>query len=209
MVKNTIFVHGLGQTPASWDKTIENISIEERPLCLNLAALVHGTEVSYTNLYTAFSEVCNEYDGKVNLCGLSLGGVLSLNYAVDHPEKVNSLILIAAQYKMPEKLLLFQNAIFRFMPEFMFAQMGFSKADFLLLCKTMRKLDFSKALNAINCPVLIVCGEKDSANRKASLELADRLAHAELCIVDGANHEINIGTPAKLAEVIQQFYMKS
>ena len=38
------------------------------------------------------------------------------NYAIDHPDKVNSLILIAAQYKMPKKLLSIQNTIFRFMP---------------------------------------------------------------------------------------------
>ena len=53
------------------------------------------------------------------------GGVLALNYAVDHPEKVQQLVLIAPQYKMTEKLLRFQNLLFRFMPDSMFQQMGF------------------------------------------------------------------------------------
>ena len=35
----------------------------------------------------------------LNLCGLSLGAVLALNYAIDFPKKVNSLILIAPQYE--------------------------------------------------------------------------------------------------------------
>ena len=208
-MKKTIFLHGLGQTPSSWIKTIENIGIEESAVCLNLSTLVQGREANYENLYAAFSDICNEHSEKVNLCGLSLGGVLSLNYAIDHPDKVNSLILIAAQYKMPKKLLSIQNTIFRFMPKSMFQEMGFRKEDFLVLCKTMMELDFSNSLNAVNSPVLIICGEKDSANKKASMELADRLTNAELCIVEGANHEINIEMPEKLAELIKRFYLKS
>ena len=208
-MKKTIFLHGLGQTPSSWIKTIENIGIEESAVCPNLSTLVQGREANYENLYAAFSDICNEHSEKVNLCGLSLGGVLSLNYAIDHPDKVNSLILIAAQYKMPKKLLSIQNTIFRFMPKSMFQEMGFSKEDFLVLCKTMMELDFSNSLNAVNSPVLIIYGEKDSANKKASMELADRLTNAELCIVEGANHEINIEMPEKLAELIKRFYLKS
>ena len=115
-MKKTIFLHGLGQTSSCWSKTIENIGIEERAVCPNLSTLVQGREANYENLYAAFSDICNEHSEKVNLCGLSLGGVLSLNYAIDHPDMVNSLILIAAQYKMPKKLLSIQNTIFRFMP---------------------------------------------------------------------------------------------
>ncbi len=37
-------------------------------------------------------------------------------------------------YKMPKKLLKFQNLIFRFMPQSGFEQMGFGKKDFLKLC---------------------------------------------------------------------------
>ncbi|MBP3663876.1 MAG: alpha/beta hydrolase [Tyzzerella sp.] len=208
-MKKTIFLHGLGQTSYCWSKTIENIGIEERAVCPNLSTLVQGRETNYENLYSAFSDICNEHSEKVNLCGLSLGGVLSLNYAIDHPDKVNSLILIAAQYKMPKKLLSIQNTLFRFMPKSMFQEMGFRKEDFLVLCKTMMELDFSNSLNAVNSPVLIICGEKDSANKKASMELADRLTNAELCIVEGANHEINIEMPEKLAELIKRFYLKS
>jgi len=41
------------------------------------------------------------------------------------------------------------------------------------------------------------------------MELADRLTNAELCIIEGANHEINIEMPEKLAELIKRFYLKS
>ena len=53
----------------------------------NLPDLVHSKEVTYDNLYAAFSDYCNQYDEPIDLCGLSLGGVLALNYAIQYPKK--------------------------------------------------------------------------------------------------------------------------
>lgn len=128
--------------------------------------MIRGKKVNYVSLYQAFSNYCNQIEGSIDLCGLSLGGVMALNFAIDHPEKVNSLALIAVQYKMPKKLLQFQNLLFRFMPKSMFEEMGFGKEDFLQLCKSMMELDFSESVKKIACPTMVICGEKDNANKK-------------------------------------------
>ena len=201
-----IFVHGLGQTPASWNQTLQAMGAGETALCPDLAKLT--SDASYNHLYAAFSAVCDSCEEKLDLCGISLGGVLALHYAIDHPEKVRSLALIAAQYRMPKALLRFQNIVFRLMPKSMFQQTGFGKADFLRLCQTMMELDFSPSLDKIACPVLVVCGERDSANKMASRELAGRLRTAELCLLEGAGHEFNTEAPEKLAELLRHFYKK-
>lgn len=201
-----VYVHGLGQTPASWEKTILNLKNNRQSICPNLSEIVRGEEVNYQNLYKAFSNFCNEIHGHIDLCGLSLGAVLALNYAIDYPEKVHSMVLIAAQYKMPKKLLQFQNVIFRFMPKSTFRQIGFAKTEFIELSKTMMELDFSKSIQKVSCPVLVVCGDKDSANKKASVELAGILENAELQVVNGSGHEINVEAPEELAEVLRAFY---
>ena len=90
-----------------------------------------------------FAAAARESLGKIDLCGLSLGGILSLHYAAEHPEKVKSLVLIGTQYVMPKKLLKIQSAVFRLMPAKAFASMGFSKKDFLQLSGTMADLDLS------------------------------------------------------------------
>lgn len=133
-------------------------------------------------------------------------GVLALNYAIQCPKKVRSLVLIATQYKMPKKLLKFQNLLFRFMPKSMFQQMGFRKADFLLLCETMMELDFNNSLHKISCPTLLLYGEKDTANKNASIELAELLKNVELKTIIGAGHEVNIESPQELAEILHAFY---
>ncbi len=200
-----IFVHGLGQTPSSWDKTIENLTMNSNCNCPNLSEMLQNKETNYTNLYTAFSEYCDGFSEPLAICGLSLGGVLALHYGIEHPQKVKLLALIAAQYKMPKNLLAFQNVIFRFMPNAMYRQMGLGKAQFIQLSKSMMELDYSGELNKISCPVLVICGEKDSTNMKASQELAGRLAHAEFCVIEKAGHEVNVDAPERLARILDGF----
>ncbi|MCM1263859.1 MAG: alpha/beta hydrolase [Butyrivibrio sp.] len=201
-----IYLHGLGQTPNSWEKTIMQLESAAHSECPNLAKLIQGQDVTYQNLYKAFSKICDSFDLKINLCGLSLGGVLALNYACEHPEKVNSLVLIATQYKMPKGLLRIQNILFQFMPKNMFQQTGFSKVNFLQLCKTMMELDFSNFIRKITCPTLVICGEKDSANKKAAEELARIMKNAEFQVINDSGHEVNIDAPEKLAETLRVFY---
>lgn len=201
-----IYIHGLGQTPAAWEKTVQGLAPKEAAACPDLPQLLAGQAVNYANLYAVFARYCDGFGGDLALCGLSLGGVLALHYAIDHPEKVRALVLIAAQYQMPKRLLGFQNAVFRLMPASMFRETGLDKADFLTLCKTMAALDFSDSIQIIACPTLVVCGEKDSANRKAAEGLARALPHAELRIVNGAGHEVNVDAPETLTALLREFY---
>ena len=67
--------------------------------------MLEGKSATYKELYSAFSSECDKVNDEIVLCGLSLGAVLALNYAIDHPDKVKSLVLIAAQYKMPQKII--------------------------------------------------------------------------------------------------------
>ena len=203
-----IFIHGLGQTPASWKRTIDNIEQLDNSHCPDLCEMLKNKDVSYSALYLSFAEYCNKFEEPINLCGLSLGGVLALNYAIENPTKVNSLVLIAAQYKMPKNLLKFQNFIFRFMPAKMFDEMGFGKKDFITLSKTMMDIDFSNTLDNVSCPILLLCGEKDKANRKASEKLSGILKNSSFKIIENASHEVNIDNPEKLATLLQDFLMK-
>ena len=141
-----LYLHGLGQKPDSWDRVIKETNVLGSSISLSLAKMLEGKNVTYGELYSAFSGECDKADEEIVLCGLSLGAVLALNYTIDHPDKVKALVLIAAQYKMPKKLLKFQNMLFRLMPNSMFKQIGFKKADVINLCNMMSELDFSDSL---------------------------------------------------------------
>lgn len=201
-----VFIHGLGQAPASWEETLSCLGAGEERVCPSLVELLRGREADYKNLYGGFCDFCSGLGGPVDLCGLSLGGVLALDYAAGHPENVRSMVLIGAQYKMPRGLLYVQNALFRLMPGAVFRQAGLAKEDLIRLCGSMLDLDLSGLLPRIACPVLVLCGEKDRANRKASLELAGLLESAGLQVIPKAGHEVNAEAPAALAEILRAFY---
>lgn len=202
-----IFVHGLGQTASAWDKVLERLERQPECACPDLPELIRGKEVrQYAELYEIFSGCCDRVSGPVHLCGLSLGGILALNYAIDHPDRVLSLVLIGAQYKMPKGLLRFQNVLFHLMPGSMFDQIGFGKQDYISLSKSMMELDFSGELDKLLCPVLVLCGDRDRANQKAAHGLAQRIPNAKLTIVENAGHEVNVDAPERLAELIDGFW---
>ncbi|WP_278676648.1 alpha/beta fold hydrolase [Clostridium baratii] len=54
--------------------------------------------------------------------------------------------------------------------------------------------------------MLVVCGEKDSANKKASKNLAESITKAEIQFIKNAKHEVNIDAPKELAEILNDFY---
>ena len=125
-----IYIHGLGQTAHSWDKVIEASDNRDGIVCPDLPELIGDKETTYENLYAAFSKMCDVADDELILCGLSLGGVLALNYALEHADKVKALVMIATPYKMPKAALMLQNIMFRFMSDSMFQGIGFTKKGF-------------------------------------------------------------------------------
>ena len=201
-----IFVHGSGHKAASWEKTISYITDSEDIVCPNLSSILEGKDASYENLYSSFVKYCSEMDGQIHLCGLSLGGILALNFALDFPQKVKTLVLIGTPYKVPKAAFGFQNVIFRFLPNSVFETMAFDKKDTFALGNTMKNLDFSDKVKNMKCPTLILCGEKDSANLKSAVYLSQNIRNAELKIIENTGHVVNEENPKALADILTEYY---
>lgn len=201
-----VLLHGLGQSAASWNDTVKHMEQKADILCPELSQWLEGRKPHYNSLYHGLEQYCAQVDAPLNLCGLSLGGILALQYGIEHPEQVNSLVLIGAQYTMPRGLLRFQNALFRLMPKRAFQEMGFKKMDFIELCKSMFDLNFQVGLRQIGCPVLIVCGEKDGANKAAALQMNEQIPNAKLLMIPGSGHEVNRDAPDELGKALQGFF---
>ena len=109
---------------------------------------------------------------------------------------------------MPKLLLKLQNLMFKFTPASSFDSIGFKKEDFISLCASMAKLDFSHSLDKISCPVLVVCGEKDNVNKKAAKELVNHLKDAKYLELSNTGHEANIESSKELAIELNKLYAK-
>ncbi|MDE6906432.1 MAG: alpha/beta hydrolase [Lachnospiraceae bacterium] len=201
-----IFVHGSGHTETSWNETISYMKHKEDILCPNLSSILNGKEASYANLYASFTEYCNNTDGQIHLCGISLGGILALNYALDFPDKVKSLVLIGTPHKVPRVMFGIQNIIFRFLPKSVFKTMAFDKKDTFLLGNSMKNLDFGNSVQDIKCQTLIICGKKDSANLKSAYFLSEHMENAKKVIMEDTGHVVNEENPKMLAKILDKYF---
>ncbi|WP_322627558.1 alpha/beta hydrolase [Aedoeadaptatus coxii] len=202
--KNVIFLHGLGQDSSSWNETFQFLDFNEKE-SINIIddAMM---EPSFSDLKKNVKAQLAQKEGPFILCGLSLGAVLAIAMSLDCPEKIAGLIVIAPQYKMPSLLLKFQNGLFKLIPERFFSQTGVSKEQMMSISSSMRGIDYSRRIHDIQCPVYIICGSRDWANKRAARSLYRQLPQSKLFYVDGAGHEVNVEAPRELAKIINTAY---
>lgn len=205
-MEKTILLHGSGHRADSWRETVSYLGRREDVLCPELSAILNGREASFPNLRAAFAAYCAQTGGPVHLCGLSLGGILALDYALEHPENVKTLVLIGTPHKVPKFAFALQNVVLRFLPKSAFASMAFDKGDTFVLGNSMKNLDFSGRLGELRCPTLILCGEKDGANLKSARFLAQHIPGAQLQVMENTGHVVNEENPKALAERLNAFY---
>lgn len=197
-----ILIHGLGQNEVSWNKVEEelksnNIKVETP----SLYSMLKDITSDYDTLYKQFVNYCNGFDEKLNLCGLSLGGILALHYAKEFPDKVNSLILIGTPYKIPKFLFKVQGLIFKIMP-----RSTFEKKDFISLVNSMSNLDIERNLDKITCKTLILCGVKDNQNMESAKLLNKSINNSSFKTINNSSHEVNVDNPKELANTIYDFW---
>ena len=205
-MEKVILIHGSGHKAASWNETVSRLDCRGDVLCPELSSLLMGKEASYPNLRAAFGAYCAQAGGPVHLCGLSLGGILAMNYAIDFPEQVKTLVLIGAPHKVPKVTFGLQTMVFRFLPKSVFETMAFDKKNTFALGSSMKNLDFSGRVQKIRCPTLILCGEKDRANIQSARFLSQNIRGAQLQLIAQTGHVVNEENPSALAKHLNEFY---
>ena len=204
-----ILIHGLGQGCADWN-IIKNELEEKGVSCVipDLFELSKGKGLDYTAVYQTFRRLCDSYQDRLNLCGLSLGGLLALNYTIEHSEKVNSLVLIGTPFDIPKRLLKFQNFVFRLLPKSTFNSMGCRKKDFISLSNSMADLNFMQLAGKLDCSALILCGANDKANMESAKRFHETMKNSKLVIVEDSGHEVNKDNPNELIGILRDFWTK-
>ena len=205
-----ILIHGLGQNETSWnlvETELKNNNIKvEKP---NLYSIIKNEKINYTTMFQKFADYCNSFDDKLNLCGLSLGGILALDYAKKFPDKVNSIILVGTPYKIPKILFKIQGIIFHLMPKATFEKIGCSKKDFISLVNSMSDLDIASKLDKVKCKTLILCGVKDNQNMESAKLLNKNIKGSSFRTIDNSSHEVNIDNPKELSKIIYDFWSQN
>lgn len=195
-----VFLHGLGQRAAGWDQVASQFPNTDCPELFEIA----GEKLNYSAILSSLEERYKYEKEPLCLCGLSLGGMLALDYALRHGDRVAAMVLLGARDRTPRLLMDIQDLLFRCMPDKAFASTGMKKEQVRDLTRSMKNLDFTDRLSAIHCPVTVACGEKDHPNLAAARRLAKYLPNARLYVVPHAGHELNADAPDTVVEMVRE-----
>lgn len=171
----------------------------------------------------------------VHLLGLSFGGALAIEVFHRHPDAVRSLLLISAYAgwvgslgpdearrrvavaeRMPEMST--DDLVDASLPTMVSPSIGDDErqwAEHLLRdartesAPTVARalaVDLRDVLPTIDVPTLVVHGTHDvRAPRSVADELVARIPRAEMAVVDGAGHLVNVDAPERLANEVRAF----
>ena len=225
-----VLLHGLGMAHRMWQPQFDLLAQRFHILAPDLPGFARSAQAGPFSLATAAAMVADlirERGGPAaHVCGLSLGGLVAIQMALDQPTAVASLILSAAQVRPPAALMAFQRLLFAALPEKQLLEslatdiptrdenlLSAARADAALTGKqgmlqamwAAAQADFRPALGRIRQPTLVLCGSKDWANLPAARQLAHGIPGAELRIIARVGHVWNIERPAEFAAAVSQF----
>lgn len=167
----------------------------------------------------------------VVLCGLSMGGHISLQAAIRYPERVKGLILIGTPFtntynwfekyttpisKLSLRFLPFSltakwtaDVISKINPDnhtFVveaFAKM--TKDNFLRHWSGNLRMESKHDLHKVNCPTIILHGDKDNMVGRQQQHLAANIKGSEFYTIPNAHHLTNRDNPEEVTNHIQRF----
>lgn len=98
--KVLLLIHGLGTNAKSWDKNISELSKEFRVIAVDLPGYGKSDKGFYKYSMTWYATVLTEFLDvlkipKASFVGHSMGGQISIHAALNYPNKVDKLVLIA------------------------------------------------------------------------------------------------------------------
>ncbi|AWE41776.1 MULTISPECIES: alpha/beta hydrolase [unclassified Actinobaculum] len=207
--RTVVFLHGMGEGPEAWDAQAAALPAGFTGLALPVFGTRDADMLDFT-LSGAVRALVADLDQRgldvVDVCGLSLGAMVATQFAIDHPQRVRSLVLSGSQTRPNPILMKLQNALIR-VAGGQIAPEGMSKARLRQIVHELARIDTREAVTTLSAPTLIMCGTRDRPNLPASRLLARLIPGAQLQIVPGAVHVWNTQKPEEFSRRINEFFV--
>ena len=160
------------------------------------------------------------------LVGHSLGAAITLQFALNYPQKIKGIVSVGGGIKMPVNPSLLEflktnpaeaiDLICKFSlakenrPQF-FAPLkkSLSQANIDVLYGDLSacdKLDLTHEIGKIAVPALVICGAEDKMTPPDfSRQIAESINGAKLCLIEGAGHMVMMERPKEFNEALNKF----
>ena len=214
---NVLMIHGATEYSASFENQFQYLQKEHMPVTVNLPGRV-GSEGPPLYSDADFREFIRAFGDALGIapfviCGHSMGGSISLDFAMHYPDRLKGFIMVASSpsWEMPEvtvELLKkdpqkgleesekgFGDMFSKHTPEHIKQQvLKFgeqvpleAKVADLLACGTFH---LEEDLQMINVPALVICGDEDASSLAGSRMCGEKLPNARFQLVEKCGHPI-------------------
>ncbi|WP_417426990.1 3-oxoadipate enol-lactonase [Hoeflea sp.] len=233
-----LFVNSLGQSLAMWDQQVESLKDEFRIIRYDHrghgSSEPDGEAATIEDLSLDTIAVLDAAGlSNVHFVGLSLGGMIGQQIALDEPQRLLSLTLCATATHLPPPEGWEQRAVTALaegMEPFVetsrgrwftaaFCQSAPALVDAALddlrrvdtrgyaaCCRAIRDFDVRGRVHSITIPTLLVAGMEDPSTPPRLLQdLHDQMSGSRYEIVDDAAHLLNIEQASTISHLIRQF----
>ena len=235
-----VLMHGKGGSATSWIDSVAALSNKHRVYALDILGDVgkSSVEKSYTNRSEFADWLTQVLDGlaiqKTYMVGLSMGSYLTINYAIEKPERLNKIVLLspAATFSPFSTGFILSGSIstmlgFDFLVKRFYRSMiaadKLSESDEIkqeVMGMKCARLPMEKPyilpemlsdddLISLEVPTLLVVGELDNVNRDSPAVVFERakklISNIQTFVVPGAGHSLNISKPEVINSAILNF----
>lgn len=234
-----LFLHGLGSSIRDWEFQLPIFQQDYRVLAIDMRG--HGRSDKPTAQYSMrqfASDIVAVMDkekiDKVHVIGISMGGMIAFQMAVDYPERIHSLVIVNSGPAVVPKTLAEKFAIYsRFV---IVRLMGMRKMGEVLAPKlfvdaeqenlrrefverwaandpkaylnTLRAIvgwSVEDAIHKISSPMLILCSDLDYTPTALKEAYMPKLANARLQVLPNSHHAVSSERPELFNQAVLAF----
>lgn len=200
-----VFTHGYGDTSSTWDAQVSALDSAYEVVVWDLrghgrSAAPHDPSAYSRDLALADLRRVIGDRPAVILCGHSLGGYLSLAYAVEHPDAVKGLVLLATGpgFRSDDSRAKWNRILVR-------AARSFDVPDESIGIVEQPDSMVIDSLPGIGAPVLQIVGQDDTRYHGGVGYIERQVPDVSTLFVAGARHHPQSEQPAVVNAAIQDF----
>jgi len=229
--RNLVLVHGAGGSHLDWPASLRRLS-EANVYTLDLPGhnrsegTGRSSVAAYRDFLLAFLDVLGLE--KAVVVGHSMGGAISLDFALHYPDRLAGLILVGSGARLRVAPAILTGILSDFeatvdlILDYAFGPGATEQLKRLgrqRLLKTPPQVlhgdyaacdafDVMERLGEVHCPTLVIGGTADRLTPpKYAIYLRDHIPGAELVLVDAAGHMVMLEKPEIVARAISKFIL--
>jgi len=223
--RTIVLTHGLAASGGVWGAQVHAFAKGFRVLTWDLRG--HGQSISPKGSFT-LHDLSEDLRAVLDHAGIeeavvlghSAGGVIAMRFALDHPDRVAGLVLVGTASECNQRSADFYEklatiALERGMEPAQ-RRLGVSAdaarnadpATFAMMARCMGNLlnqPLTSEVELIQCPTLIIVGDKDLLGAGGSVILSRRIRGSRLHIVPGRGHGIFLEDPDGFNAMVASF----